>query len=503
MKITVENGWQGWQGNFIALLAGVLLPLSFSPFHLYPIAVVSLALLFLCWQGTDPKQAAFRGFLFGLGMFGVGVSWVYVAIHDFGNASMPLAVLLTGLFVSFFALYIATIAWGVRKLSIKPFTTIDYVFLLPIVWLGFEWFKGWFLTGFPWLEVGTGQIDGPLSGYIPVVGVLGVSLLVAISAGLLAASWQLKQWRLMIILIIIWAGGYGLQSQSWTKPVDDEIKVSLIQGNIPQTIKWEPEQVFKTLALYQARTEQHWDSDLIIWPENAVTVFYHQAKEFYLDPLAEQAREHQTDILLGLPVMDQSSRRYFNSMMSLGSQENFYHKYHLVPFGDYVPLEWLRGLISFFDLPMSAFQAGSEGQQLLQAAGQKIGISICYEDIFSTEVLRTVPEATLLVNATNNAWYGDSFAPHQHLQISQSRALEMGRPILRSTTNGISALIDYKGKIDAKTAQFEQAVLTGHVQPRQGETPYVHWGRWPLFLLSLFMLLVWAYYRQNPSKQAD
>ena len=492
---------QGWPGHVIALLAGALLPLSFSPFHFYPVAVLSLAVLFLSWQIVSAKQAAIRGFLYGLGMYGVGVSWIYVAIHDFGNASILLAALLTGLFVAFLALYLAVLGWGLKRLA-GTFSGLDFVLLLPVSWLLFEWFKGWFLTGFPWLNVGVGQIDGPLSGYTPIVGALGVSLLVAFSAGLLATSWQSKRWWPVLLVMVLWIGGQSIKSTSWTDVYGDEIKVSLIQGNIPQEIKWNKEQLMQTLALYQARTEQHWDSDLIVWPENAVPVFYHQAKEFYLDPLAELARKNQTDILLGLPVMDQSSRHYFNSMMSLGSTEGFYHKKHLVPFGDYMPMEWLRGLIEFFDLPMSAFRPGSPSQQLLQVAGQKVAISICYEDTFSTEVLAGVPEATLLVNATNNAWYGDSFAPHQHLQISQNRALETGRPVLRVTTNGISALIDYQGNLEAKTAQFEQAVLTGDVQPRQGATPYVKWGQWPLLLISLFMLMMWAYYRRIDRRNA-
>ncbi|MFT7413613.1 MAG: apolipoprotein N-acyltransferase, partial [Methylophagaceae bacterium] len=180
----------------------------------------------------------------------------------------------------------------------------------------------------------------------------------------------------------------------------------------------------------------------------------------------------------------------------LGAQEGFYHKSHLVPFGDYVPFEWLRGVIKFFDLPMSSFRRGPISNELVHAAGQAIGLSICYEDTFSTEVLRSLPEARLLVNATNNAWYGDSFAPHQHLQISQNRALETGRPTIRATTNGVSALIDFKGHLQQQTAQFKEAVLTGNVQPRQGATPYVKWGQSPLWLLTLFMLMAWAYYRR-------
>ena len=487
----------------IALFAGAILPLSFSPFHYYFLAIVSLSLLFSLWSDSSPKQAGWLGFVFGLGFFGVGISWVYVAIHDFGQANLFLAGLLTSLFVGFLSLYLGVLGWVVKKVSAPTFLLRDYALLLPVSWLLFEWFKGWFLTGFPWLELGAGQIDGPLGGYTPVIGVLGVSFLVALSAGFLVSSWKQKLIWPIIATVIIWAGGQGLKYQSWTQPIDESLKVSIIQGNIPQEIKWDPEQLFKTLALYQARTEQNWDSDLIIWPENAVTIFHHQAKEFYLDPLAKLAAENDTELLLGLPVLNQETGHYFNGMMSLGQEEQFYFKRHLVPFGDYVPLEWLRGLIQFFDLPMSAFRPGPEVQSLIKVAGQTVGLSICYEDAFSSEVLQSVPEASLLVNATNNAWYGDSFAPHQHLQISQNRALEVGRPLLRATTNGISALIRFDGQLVEQTEQFQEAVLTVNVQPRHGVTPYVVWGKAPIWLLSLFMLLLWAYYRRiDSNKQA-
>ena len=501
MQTNTFQGWLGQKGNAVALIAGALLPLSFSPFHLYPLAVVSLALLFASWQNISIKQAAWRGFLFGIGMFGVGVSWIYVAIHDFGQANIFLASLLTGLFVCFFSLYLAALAWIVKRISGRFFSNLDMILLLPVAWIAFEWFKAWFVTGFPWLEIGVGQIDGPLSGYTPIIGVLGVSWLVALTAGLVLALLQSRRWWLAVPIIAIWLGGGLLKSHQWTTPDGEAIKVSLIQGNIPQEIKWNPEQLFKTLALYQARTEENWDSDLVIWPENAVTIFHHQAKEHFLDPLADAARKNDTDILLGLPVKQQDSPGYFNSMMLLGEEEGFYHKRHLVPFGDYVPMQWLRGLIQFFDLPMSSFIPGNGGQELLRAAGHDVGISICYEDTFSNEVLETVPKASVLVNATNNAWYGDSLAPHQHLQISQNRALETGRPIMRVTTNGISALIDFDGKIISQTAQFEEAVLTGMVQPRQGATAYVSMGRLPILLIALFMLLVWAYYRRTLHKQ--
>ncbi len=487
-----------WVGNAVALLSGMAMPLAFAPFHAYPVAILSVTLLFLSWQDVDAKQAALRGFLFGLGLFGVGVSWIYVAIHQFGQTSMILAGLLTALFVAFLALYLAVLGWVIKKFTAeRAFSRFDYILLLPLAWLFFDWFKGWFLTGFPWLELGVSQIEGPLSGYTPVLGSLGVTLIAALSAGLLASLWQYKHLSTAVVLVAIWAGGLALQTIEWTDQSDEALTVSLIQGNIPQEIKWNREQVFTTLDLYRTKTQAQWQSDLIVWPENAVTVFYHQAKTAFLDPLAAQARDNKTDIILGIPIYDEAEKRYYNGVMSLGAETGFYHKRHLVPFGDYVPFEWLRGLIAFFDLPMSSFYPGQDGQALLTAAGQKVGLSVCYEDSFSREVLDTVPEASLLVNLTNNAWYGDSFAPHQHLQISQNRALETGRPIIRSTTNGISALIDHRGGLQATTAQFEMAVLTGQVQPRQGMTFYVRWHQWPLWGLALFMLLVWAYYRQN------
>ena len=490
-----------WPRHLIALVAGMIAPLAFAPFFFYPVAFVSLILLFLSWDGADARLAAIRGWLFGFGLFGVGVSWIFVAIHVFGQASVLLAGLLTALFVGFLALYTAGLGYVIKRLCRSDrFSNYDFILLLPIVWLVFEWFKAWFLTGFPWLEFGVSQIEGPLSGYIPVIGALGVSVLVAVCAGLIIVSFRAKSLLAIAAIVAIVTGGIGLKTVDWTENYREPVKVSIVQGNVPQDIKWDKAQLIKTLQLYQQQTEQHWDSDLIVWPENAVTAFYHQVNEFFLDPLAVSARANNTTILAGLPVYDNEKAQYYNGMVSLGDQLGFYHKRHLVPFGDYVPFEWLRGLIAFFDLPMSSFAIGAADQALLQAAGHQVGISICYEDVFSNEVLDTLPDATILVNATNNAWYGDSFAPHQHLQISQNRALETGRPIVRATTNGISAFIDHHGQLISTTPQFEQVVLTDFVQAQTGETPYVRWQRWPILGLVLFMALLWGYYRWLDSR---
>ncbi|ODN68104.1 apolipoprotein N-acyltransferase [Methylophaga muralis] len=496
MTIPGHKAWQGAFGSWAALVAGAILPLSLSPFHFYPLAIISLLILFMSWQHVTPRQAFWRGSLFGAGMFGVGVSWVYVAIHVFGQASVFLAGLLTALFVVALGLMIGGLGWLLKRLTGPFFSSKDFLILLPIGWLLFEWFKAWFLTGFPWLEVGTGQIEGPLAGFIPLIGVHGASWLVALTAGCLAIVISQRKWPLILLPVVIWGSAYTLQSVDWTQPTGEPLKAALIQGNVPQEIKWDPQQLRNTLQLYADLSRQNWDADIIVWPENAATAFYHQIDEGYLAPLGREARGQNTDIILGLPVLDENGDDYYNSMVSLTETPVFYHKRHLVPFGDYVPFETLRGLIKFFDLPMSAFVPGSVNQPQMTLAGQPVGISICYEDAFSSEVLDTVPVATMLINATNNAWYGDSFAPHQHLQISRSRGLETGRPILRVTTNGISAFIDYKGKIQNQSPQFEQAVLTGEIQPRDGSTPYVRWGQWPLLISTLLLLALWAYYLQ-------
>ncbi len=480
------------RADLLALLAGALLPLAFAPLALFPLAVLSPALLFLLWLDVTPRRALWRGLLFGLGQFGVGVSWVYVAIHDFGHSGVPLAVLLSALFVGMLAVFPMLLGY----LSARFLRATDWLrlaLLFPAAWTLIEWCRGWVLTGLPWLNLGYSQIDAPLRGFAPLVGVYGVTLAVALSAGLLALlvlTGGRARYAALAGLGVLWLSGALLTQVNWTRASGPPLRVSLVQGNIPQDAKWSPEHVQHTLDLYADLTRQHWDSQLILWPEAAITAFYHEVAGDYLPGLAREAHTHGADIVLGIPVREPGTRRYFNSLLALSEQPGFYHKRHLVPFGDYLPLEdFLRGLIRFFDLPMSGFSAGPDGQPLLQAAGQKIASAICYEDIFGEELIAALPEATLLVNATNNAWYGNSFAPHQHLEMSRLRALETGRYMLRVTTNGVSAIIDQHGKIRGRSPQFETYVLTGEAVPHSGVTPYVRTGNLPVILLVLGILV--------------
>ena len=492
VKTLLSHSKAAWLWCF---LAGASLPLAFAPFNLFLLAYFAPLVLFYYWLGTSPKQAALLGFLFGLGLFGVGVSWVYVAIHVFGYVPVPLAVVMTTAFVAFLSLYLALQGYVSvtlhQRLGLSRIASLLLIY--PTVWVLVEWLRGWFLTGFPWLNLGYSQLNTPLAGIAPVLGVYGMSWATALTSTsvliILVAAKHKTRFVVATGLAILFVGSTALSLIEWTEKQGDAIKVSLLQGNAPQITKWDPDQIQARLDLYADLTRQHWDSDLIFWPENAMTTFYHTLVADYFTPLVAEAKQHDTDLVVGVPVLNEETGEYYSSFVVPGDNPKMYHKRHLVPFGEFVPLEsLLRGLISFFDLPMSSFSRGSDDQQPLKAAGQLLAPTVCYEDAFGEEVINFLPQATLLINGSNNAWYGDSFAPHQHLQISRMRAVETGRPLLRATTNGISAIIDHKGYVVKRSPQFETYVLSGEVQPRSGATLYVRWGNWPVILLGFLVL---------------
>jgi len=493
-------------GYLIVFIAGALLPLAFSPVDFYLIAVLSPAILFYSFLYATPRRAAWFGWWFGMGFFGVGVSWVFVAIYVFGLSSIIPSAVLTLIAVKYMAAYIALQGY-LSVLFIRKFNIINKAIILiivfPLFWVLLEWFRGWFLTGFPWLSLGYSQTNSVLSGYAAVFGVYGISWFAALSASLLLLMLFHKNKKIFILLsvISIWLGGILLSQVNWTEKIDKPLKVSLVQGNVEQINKWDSDHFEKRKQRYLSLTQKHWDSDLILWPENSLTIFHHRLEDNFLNSLALEAKKNNTDIILGLPVLDKEKDQYFSSLMTVSNEQQFYHKNHLVPFGEYVPFSsLLRGLIAFFDLPMSSFTPGQYKQKSLIAAGQKIAPTICYEDAFGEDLIRFLPEATLILNASNNAWYGDSFAPHQHVQISQMRALETGRDVMRVTTNGVSALIDHKGKIISRSLQFEADVVTGFVQPRVGATPYVKWGNYSVLFLILFGLAGSIVYSRSKSR---
>jgi apolipoprotein N-acyltransferase len=491
----------GW-GEGAALLAGALLPLAYAPFGVYPLAWLSLASFFLLLHALPPGRALLRGWCFGIGLFGVGVSWVYVSIHYYGNAGVLASAAVALALVLATALYPALFAWSVNRLGPQAGGR-RYLLWLPAAWVLVEWLRGWLFTGFPWLNLGYSQIETPLAGFAPLLGVYGVSWLTALLAGLLALAWVERGglrgagWLAGAGMLLV--VGLPLERMQWTQVSGAPVQASLLQGNIAQDMKWLPEVQMSTVERYAELTRDSRDSQLIIWPETAIPAFYHQIEEELLPQLQAATERWDADLLIGIPLLDLESWQYYNAVMSVGREHRFYHKQHLVPFGEYMP--WrplLERFLTVLDLAMADFSRGAPDQRLLRGAGHAIGTSICYEVAFGEEIIRTLPEASLLVNVSNDGWFGDSLAPHQHLEIARMRARETERYLLRATNTGISAIIDDRGRVVQRSAQFEVAVLTGPVLPRSGATPYVRWGNWPV-VTGMILLLLLAYRRGKRS----
>jgi len=487
---------RGTIGDLLALLAGTSLPLSFAPYGLFPFAVLSPALLFFLWQNISPRRAFWRGFVYGVGLFGVGVSWVHISFYQFGGMPLFGAILLTALFVLGMALYPALLG-GLLTRFFPNKTPTKLLLILPAAWTLIEWLRAWLFTGFPWLSLGYSQIDSPLNGFVPLLGVYGVSWITVFSAALLVYGFYLKKKLALPIFILIWGGGWLLNGVSWTTPVGKPLQIALVQGNVPQEFKW--------LSSYQLSTIQRYlelsqvEADIIIWPESAIPLFLHEIRQYLPDffkKLAKQRITYGSEFIIGIPVMTKNGA-YFNSVVSIGTQPGSYNKHHLVPFGEYIPLQFLLGeFLKLLEVPMSDFSAGKAQQDNLYSAGQAIGVSICYEDAFGALIRNSLPSAKLLVNVSNDAWFGDSIAPHQHLEIARMRALESGRYLLRATNTGISAVIDNKGQITKQAPQFKIMTLIASAQAYEGATPYIRFGN-ALVVVLLFVCLLLGGVRYN------
>lgn len=479
--------------SLLALASGALTVLGFAPFSWFPLAAIALAGFYRSLENASPRAGFWRGWLFGVGLFGCGVFWIRISLNEFGNMDAWIAQLLTALLIAILALYYGLVGWLVCTFSTRR-DWMRPLLLLPAVYVLVEWLRGWLFTGFPWLNLGYTQIDGPLAGYAPLLGVQGVSLLVALSGGLLwgLIRWSGRpRWAAGIALVALWLSGSALQQINWTQPVGASFKASALQANIPQSVKWTPDAGVMIAQAYLELTLAHFDSELIVWPEAALPDFLHEVRDSLITPLAERARAEGSEIVLGLPVMDTATGHYYNGLLSIGGHEALYAKRHLVPFGEFMPFkQWLGPLVKLFEVPMSDFSHGASRRPLLQVGQRLVGASICYEDAFPNEVAQALPEAQLLISVSNDAWFGDSLAPHQHLEIARMRALETGRFMVRATNTGISAIIDAHGRVIARLPAFVRGGVAATVQPHRGATPYVRLHQWPVLGLALMMIVV-------------
>lgn len=486
----------GWPGHLLALAAGALTPLALAPWNLWPLAQLALALAYLGLRQVDGRAAWWRGWWYGFGAFAAGTSWVYVSIHDYGAASPALAGLLTLLFCAGLALFFALPAWAWSKWLRRERAPLADALAFAALWLAQEALRGWLFTGFPWLFVGYSQLDGPLAGLAPLGGVWLLSFAMALSAALLVnLPALLTHGRGLLgaglLLAGLWGGGLWLKDHPWTRPAGAPLTVAAMQGNVEQNMKWDPEQLNAQLALYRDMTLAEAPADLYVWPETAVPVLKEYA-EGYLAVMGRIASERNAALITGVPLRqpDASGRpRYYNALLALGQGGGTYLKQKLVPFGEYVPLQdLLRGLIAFFDLPMSDFARGPADQALPTARGYRIAPYICYEVVYPEFAASLAARSELLLTVSNDAWFGTSIGPLQHLQMAQMRALESGRWMIRATNNGVTALIDPFGRVQTEVPQFQRVVLRGEVVPMQGLTPYLQWRAWPLAAVCTLLL---------------
>jgi apolipoprotein N-acyltransferase len=486
------------RGLLLPMVAGAACVLGFAPFYLWPVPILALAVLFHTWSlSGSPRQAWLSGFAFGLGLFLAGVSWVYVSLHVYGAMPAVLAVIATFLFCAYLALFPALAGWTTVRLAGD--SRALRLLAAPGAFLAFEYLRGTLFTGFPWLTLGTSQApSSPLAGWAPIVGSYGLSFAMAAVAALVVyfftrRAWARSRWAALAAVLAIFAIGAAARLATWTQPAGAPVSVALLQGNIPQELKWREDVRTRTLLDYRRMIFEA-DAKVVVLPETALPAFLDQLPRDYLDSLREHGRAQGKDILLGTVeriFRGGGESAYYNSLVRItGDAPQSYRKRHLVPFGEFIP--WgFKWVLAILHIPLSDFDRGPPHQPSLAADGTSFGVAICYEDIFGDEMADALPAARILLNVSNLAWFGDSLAPEQHLQESQMRALETGRWMLRATNTGATAAIDEKGRVVARLPNFTRGTLVQSVVPRSGITPYARWRDVPAIVASL-ALLIWT-----------
>ncbi len=522
----MERFFQSARAPWLSLPVGAALSLAFAPLEWWPLAVLCPAWLFLAWQYSSPRRAAKSGFLFTAGLFLAGTYWLYNTIHEIGHAPAWIAIFLMFGMVAILGGYTAALGYGLGRWLTPPPAVTGYglqataseeavqlpasradssarwgggrvgallhlMLIYPAAYTLLEWFRGWFLSGFPWFALGYSQGDTPLAAFAPIGGVYGISLLTAISAGGLAAliAGSTRERIVAIAAVIaVWGSGALLWGHEWTRPVGRPITVAIVQGAVPQDVKWSAGYRDSTIELYRDLTLPHLGKDIILWPESALPAMPDQLRNF-LSYIWSAARAQGSTLITGLLHYGENEDDIRNGLLALDEEAQWYDKRRLVPFGEFFPVpSFVRTWMRLKSLPYSDITAGPSQQPALRAGSNRIGATICYEDAYGAEQLEVLKEATLLVNVTNDAWFGDTTAAPQHLQISRMRVMEAQRPLLRAANDGISALIQANGVVEKTLPRFKPDVLTGVVQPRTGLTPYAQVGNWPVILACIVAL---------------
>lgn len=484
----------------IALISGALITLSFAPFNIWPIAIISLIAFALLLKEQSFKTILWRSFAFGIGFYGAGIHWIYVSIHNFGGASPVLA----GFLVFIFACFMAAVFTAPFYIVARWFNrqALGLIIALPACWLLGEWIRTWLLTGFPWLFLGYAHLNTPLAGWAPITGVMGISFILVFTAAVVAEwIWRIKSVpakrsfliTASVCCVAFWIAGAGLKNITWAEPDTAPIKIGMVQPNIDQSTKLSFDQDSTIAALNQLRdlSTDLWSNDWVVWPEAAIptSLTYHDALPF-LEEMNTIASQNDTALFTGVIYEDRDKQKYYNSVAGLGQGYGFYHKRRLVPFGEYVPLEdQLRGLIEFFNLPTSFIHLGPQDQHGLIAKGVRITPAICYEIVYPDLIAQAAKETQVLLSVNNLGWFLDSIQSKQFLQMAQMRALETGRFLVYSTNNGPSAIIDNHGKIISRSDSFKAQTFTGIIHAVKDWTPFMVYGSGPLVVIATLLLL--------------
>jgi apolipoprotein N-acyltransferase len=494
-----------------AAAAGACTVFAFAPFGVSGVALATLTVLFRQWQhAVSPRDAALLGFAFGAGLFGAGASWLYIAIETFGGMPPWLAFICIAVLVAYLAAWPAAAGFVAARLarggSLARLAIAAGAFTLA------EWVRGYLFTGFPWLALGYGQVpDGVLRGYAPLGGVYLVTLALTLGAALLAhlVDALARDARRTVALAAcgiaaLAVPGIALPRIEWTAPSGAPVAVSLVQGNVLQDVKFDPQSRASTFDRYLRLVEQS-RGRLVVLPESAFPMFSDEVPDPVFLSLIRTASARDGDVLLGLftalpPAPGDDEPRYFNTVVALGGSDlQFYRKHHLVPFGETIPLKPLIGWFvrSVLHIPLADQARGGAEQPALRVAGQRVAVNICYEDAFGRELIHGARDAHLLVNVTNDAWYGHSIAAEQHNQIAAMRALELGRPMLRATNTGITSALAHDGREIARLPWFTTGVLEVSIAGRDGMTPYLRFGDTPALVLSALLVATGAFARRS------
>jgi apolipoprotein N-acyltransferase len=473
----------------LAALAGAACVFGFAPYYAWPVPMLALCVPFLAWsRATSLRQGFVSGYFFGLGFFLAGVSWIYVALHVYGDMPAILAAIAVLLFCAFLALFPALAGWATVRATVNPGWRLV---LAPALYTLCEMLRGWIFTGFPWLAIGTSQVpSSPLTGYAPLLGASGITLIACLLATLAVIAIRREskvrtKSAMVVAIAAVFGVGAALQSHEWSEPAGPSISIALLQGNVPEELKWRDETRLKTLDDYRDMIAAA-KAKIVVLPETALPELFDRLPDAYLDSLRALARKDGKEIVAGVLERERSGPgyAYYNSVVTIGSGDSAtYRKRHLVPFGEFKPpgFAWVFALLK---IPMGDLERGGDGQGALVVDGTSFGVAICYEDLFGRELIDSLPAAQILLNVSNDAWYGHSLAADQHLQASQMRAAETGRWMLRATNTGVTAAIDPKGAVVSQLPQFTRARLVATVEPRTGMTPYARWGDWAALVLA-------------------